>query len=81
MGRCANKDNVVERSQLHAMCKEKRKDKATGRVTKKETQQLFRAYHQRDVVRRLIADAQEKRCWANYLIQHSAGSGKSNSIA
>ncbi len=59
---------------------EKKKDSKTGRVIKKETL-LFPRYHQRDVVRKLIADAREHGAGKNYLIQHSAGSGKSNSIA
>ena len=59
---------------------EKNKDQKTGRVTKKETL-LFPRYHQRDVVRKLISDASENGAGRNYLIQHSAGSGKSNSIA
>lgn len=59
---------------------EKKKDPKTGRISKKETL-LFPRYHQRDVVRRLIADARENGAGKNYLIQHSAGSGKSNSIA
>ncbi len=40
----------------------------------------FPRYHQMDVVRRLIADASKKGVGQTYLIQHSAGSGKSNSI-
>ncbi len=59
---------------------EKKKDPKTGRTDKKETL-LFPRYHQRDVVRKLIADARENGAGKNYLIQHSAGSGKSNSIA
>jgi type I restriction enzyme, R subunit len=42
---------------------------------------LFPRYHQLDAVRRLVADARENGPGARYLIQHSAGSGKSNSIA
>lgn len=42
---------------------------------------LFPRYHQLDSVRRLIADAREHGAGQRYLIQHSAGSGKSNSIA
>jgi len=41
---------------------------------------FFPRYHQLDVVRRLIADVSEKGVGQTYLIQHSAGSGKSNSI-
>lgn len=41
---------------------------------------FFPRYHQLNVVRRIIADASKKGVGQNYLIQHSAGSGKSNSI-
>ncbi|HBS26438.1 MAG TPA: DEAD/DEAH box helicase [Gammaproteobacteria bacterium] len=41
---------------------------------------FFPRYHQLDVVRKLIADATENGAGQTYLIQHSAGSGKSNSI-
>ncbi len=47
---------------------------------KKETM-IFPRYHQLDVVRRISADALKNKVGKNYLIQHSAGSGKSNSIA
>ena len=42
---------------------------------------IFPRYHQLDVVRKLIAHVKENGAGHNYLIQHSAGSGKSNSIA
>lgn len=42
---------------------------------------IFPRYHQLDAVRRLVEDAREKGAGQHYLIQHSAGSGKSNSIA
>ena len=42
---------------------------------------IFPRYHQLDVVRKLIADVTVNGAGKNYLIQHSAGSGKSNSIA
>ena len=54
------------------------KDEKTGR--KKKTQ-VWPRYHQLDVVRRLLADAGTRGVGQRYLIQHSAGSGKSNSIA
>ncbi|MEX1027502.1 MAG: type I restriction endonuclease, partial [Candidatus Paceibacterota bacterium] len=41
---------------------------------------IFPRYHQLSAVRSLVADAREKGPGENYLIQHSAGSGKSNSI-
>ncbi|MBE2232468.1 MAG: type I restriction endonuclease subunit R [Anaerolinea sp.] len=54
------------------------KDEKTG---KKKRSQIWPRYHQLDVVRRLLADAARRGVGRRYLIQHSAGSGKSNSIA
>ena len=54
------------------------KDDKTGR---KRRTQIWPRYHQLDVVRRLLADAGAHGAGRRYLIQHSAGSGKSNSIA
>ncbi|NLG78559.1 MAG: type I restriction endonuclease subunit R [Firmicutes bacterium] len=54
------------------------KDLKTG---KKRRRQIFPRYHQLDVVRKLLADAVAHGVGRRYLIQHSAGSGKSNSIA
>jgi type I restriction enzyme R subunit len=54
------------------------KDEKTGR---KKAVQIWPRFHQLDVVRRLLADAAEHGTGRRYLIQHSAGSGKSNSIA
>ena len=53
-------------------------DPKTG---KKRKVQIWPRYHQLDVVRRLLADARQHGAGKRYLIQHSAGSGKSNSIA
>ncbi|MGD0660324.1 MAG: type I restriction endonuclease [Syntrophorhabdales bacterium] len=54
------------------------KNEKTG---KKKRVQIFPRYHQLDVVRKLLADAAWFGAGKRYLIQHSAGSGKSNSIA
>ena len=54
------------------------KDLKTG---KKRRRQIFPRYHQLDVVRKLLAHAAAHGVGRRYLIQHSAGSGKSNSIA
>ncbi|MBE6740845.1 MAG: type I restriction endonuclease subunit R [Ruminococcaceae bacterium] len=42
---------------------------------------IFPRYHQYDVVKKVLADVKENGSGKNYLIEHSAGSGKSNSIA
>jgi len=54
------------------------KDEKTSR---KKRVQIFPRYHQLDVVRKLLADTVQSGAGRRYLIQHSAGSGKSNSIA
>ncbi len=51
-----------------------------GKTFKKE-KLIFPRYHQLDAVRKITADARENGAGKNYLVQHSAGSGKSNSIA
>ena len=53
------------------------KDKKTGKERKAL---FFPRYHQLDVVRGILADAKRHGVGQTYLIQHSAGSGKSNSI-
>jgi len=52
-----------------------------GNKKKAKETMFFPRYHQRDVVRKLVSDVKEKEAGENYLIQHSAGSGKSKSIA
>lgn len=52
-----------------------------GTRGKKRARQIFPRYHQLDVVRKLLAHVQQRGVGRRYLIQHSAGSGKSNSIA
>lgn len=55
-------------------------DPITGEVTKKATL-LFPRFHQWDLVTRLLSDVATEGPGHNYLVQHSAGSGKTNSIA
>ena len=70
----ASLTNIIENfSQVVAS-----RDEKTGRAKRA---QLWPRYHQLDVVRKLLADASARGVGAKYLIQHSAGSGKSNSIA
>lgn len=55
---------------------------AKGKKRIKKTKKLiFPRFHQLSAVRNMLADAQEKGAGQKYLIQHSAGSGKSNSIS
>ncbi len=54
--------------------------KADNRIYKKE-KIIFPRYHQLDAVRKISTSILEEGIGRNYLVQHSAGSGKSNSIA
>ena len=72
------KDSVLDLVQnfIHEFDEEDQDGKKTGnRIL------LFPRYHQLDAVRRLVAHAREYGPGQRYLVQHSAGSGKSNSIA
>ncbi len=74
------KDSLMEILQkyMHLQKEERINDK--GDKYQKETM-IFPRYHQFDVVTKLLSDVKENGSGKNYLIQHSAGSGKSNSIA
>ena len=76
-------DSLLEILQrfMHLDVKERqvRTDKG-ARTVRKETM-IFPRYHQLDAVRQLVAHARAAGAGRNYLVQHSAGSGKSNSIA
>ncbi|MBW8326588.1 MAG: DEAD/DEAH box helicase family protein [Prolixibacteraceae bacterium] len=53
-----------------------------GKIKKEKVKKMiFPRYHQIDSVRNLLADAKDNGAGKRYLIQHSAGSGKSNSIS
>lgn len=56
------------------------KDQVSGKTKVKE-RIIFPRYHQLDVIRKTLADLKINKTSQNYLIQHSAGSGKTNSIA
>jgi len=66
---------------LHLEITEKKVYTDKGVIKKKKETIIFPRYHQLDVVRKLVANAKVNGSGHNYLIQHSAGSGKSNSIA
>ncbi|MDO0855232.1 type I restriction endonuclease subunit R [Xanthomonas campestris] len=78
-----NADSLLDILQrfMHLEIKERQiiTDKGV-RTVRKETM-IFPRYHQLDAVRRLVGHARAHGSGHNYLVQHSAGSGKSNSIA
>ncbi len=76
-------DSLLEILQrfMHLEVKEQKVGTDKGvRTVRKETM-IFPRYHQLDSVRKLVAHARANGSGRNYLVQHSAGSGKSNSIA
>lgn len=73
------KDSLLDIIQKFISLEVKTEKKNGKTITKKRL--IFPRFHQLDVVRKLIADVRENGSGNNYLIQHSAGSGKSNSIA
>ena len=78
------KDSMMDILQkfIHLQIKEEKVLHSDGseKVVKKKSL-IFPRYHQLDVVRKLIKDVSANGAGHNYLIEHSAGSGKSNSIA
>lgn len=62
--------------------KEEKVSLVNGKKHKEVTEKIiFPRYHQLDVVEKLVADTKDSKEGKSYLLQHSAGSGKSNSIA
>jgi len=66
---------------MHLEVKERKVATDRGAKTIRKEAMIFPRYHQLDAVRKLVSHAHENGAGRNYLIQHSAGSGKSNSIA
>lgn len=75
------KDNILELISKFIFIEIKERiDENTGKIKYIENL-IFPRYHQLDVIRKLLTDVSENGTAQNYLIQHSAGSGKTNSIA
>jgi len=70
------KDSLAEILENYAQVLEEKDEKG-----RKKRKQVFPRYHQLAVVRALLADVKKNGAGRRYLVQHSAGSGKSNSIA
>jgi type I restriction enzyme R subunit len=77
------RDSILDILQrfMHLEVKEKKIATDRGPKTVRKETMVFPRYHQLDAVRKLVAHAKAQGAGRNYLIQHSAGSGKSNSIA
>lgn len=75
------KDTLIELiSNFVYIAKTENKDENTGKIKTSESL-IFPRYHQLDAIRKILADVKVNKSSQNYLIQHSAGSGKTNTIA
>lgn len=75
------KDTILDLISKFIFVEIKEKVDNQTRKIKRSENLIFPRYHQLDVIRKLLADVRVNRTAQNYLIQHSAGSGKTNSIA
>ena len=77
------KDSLMEilHKFIHLQVEEEVEHKNGKEIRKTKKKLIFPRYHQLDVVRKLLWNVRDCGVGNNYLIQHSAGSGKSNSIA
>ena len=75
------KDSILELiNKFTFISVDEKKNEETGKIKKKENL-IFPRYHQRDAVHKILDDVLINKTKNNYLIQHSAGSGKTNTIA
>ncbi|WIV12820.1 type I restriction endonuclease [Proteiniborus sp. MB09-C3] len=74
------KDSLMDILKKFVFIETGEKKDIDGNIVTSETI-IFPRYHQLDAVRKMEADAKEKRVGTNYLVQHSAGSGKTYSIS
>ena len=75
------KDSILELIKKFVFIERvEKEDDLTGKTKIKETV-IFPRFHQLDLIRKLLSDVKDNKTNLNYLIQHSAGSGKTNSIA
>ena len=77
------RDSILDLIRKFISYVREKKEVEIGGKTKEITEEklLFPRYHQFDVVHKVVNDIQARGAGKNYLIEHSAGSGKSNSIA
>ncbi len=74
------KDSILDLISKFIFIERKEEDDLEGKIKAKETV-IFPRFHQMDLIRKLVQDVRVNKTSQNYLIQHSAGSGKTNSIA
>src|SRR5690625_259803 len=75
------KDSVLDLLFRFVYIEQKDIRDSTGEIIDQREIVIFPRYHQLDVVRKIESDISNNKVGTNYLVQHSAGSGKTNSIA
>src|SRR5699024_9636464 len=75
------KDSLLDILFRFVYIEEKDIKDSTGELIDKKETVIFPRYHQLDVVRKIETDIKQHQVGRNYLVQHSAGSGKTNSIS
>lgn len=75
------KDSILEIITKFMFIEVKEKEDASTGKTKTTETVIFPRYHQLDVLRKILDDVRINKTSLNYLLQHSAGSGKTNEIA
>ena len=75
-----NKDNLIEILSKFVFVERIEKTDSDGKKRMKESI-IFPRFHQLDTIRKVLIDVKENRTLLNYLVQHSAGSGKTYTIA
>ncbi len=76
-----SKDSIIELISKFIFVEIKEEYDEFNDKKRKKEKIIFPRFHQRDVIHKLLEDVLENKSSRNYLIQHSAGSGKTNSIA
>ena len=76
-----DKDSILELISKFIFIEVKEEYDEINEKKRKKEKIIFPRYHQRDVVHKVLKDVYENGSTQNHLIQHSAGSGKTNSIA
>src|SRR5690625_2974781 len=79
--RVLQKDSVLDLLFRFVYVEKKDIRDSTGEIIDQRETVIFPRYHQLDVVRKIENDVHKQKIGQNYLVQHSAGSGKTNSIA
>lgn len=75
------KDSILDLINKFIFIERKEKENQMTGKTKVTETVIFPRFHQLDLIRKLLEDVKVHKTSQNYLIQHSAGSGKTNSIA